>query len=118
MPWTKSFDFTDLDLSVLQGDSHIFAIDTTTMDTTYVDTGSARGGTYRDVLLSYSASRQDDFYKGCIIDVVTAGGLQSRKILSYEGATRTATVSDGADDLSPSPAFGNPYTLSALQCQH
>ena len=72
MSWTYSIEITDPDLTVLQGDSHIYSIDSSTIDiTAYIDTGIARGGTYRDIYLSWSSSRQDDFYSGCVIEIGT-----------------------------------------------
>ena len=34
-----------------------------------------------------------------------------RTILAYDGDTRTATVSDGGDDLSPTPIQGTGYRI-------
>ena len=101
-----------MDLTVLQGDTHFYAIDSISIDTTdYVNQGVSRGGTYRDIYLSYSASRQDDFYSGSIIEIETEGDPQLRTILAYDGDTRTATVSDGGDDLSPTPIQGTGYSI-------
>ena len=112
LPWTYSVQINDPDLTVLQGDTHIYSIDSSTIDiTAYIDTGLARGGTYRDIYLSWSSSRQDDFYSGSVIEIATAGNPQLRTILSYDGSTRTATVSDGTNDLSPTPTQGIEYKI-------
>ena len=113
LPWIQTVEITDLDLAVFQGDTHVYAIDSTSIDITdYIELGLARGGTYRDVYLSWSASRQDEFYTGCVIEIATAGDPQVRTILAYDGNTRAATVSDGANDLSPTPTQGIDYTIS------
>ena len=77
----------------------------------YIHEGTARGGTIVKVYLSYSASRQDDFYTGSEIEIGTAGDPQIRTILSYDGETRTAIVSDGDSDLNPTPSSGNSYSI-------
>ena len=110
-PWTESVQISDLDLNVIQGDSHVYDIETSIDLSNYVQEGTVRGGTYREVYLSYSASRQDDFYTGSEIEIGTAGSPQIRTILSYDGETRTATVSDGEDDLNPTPSSGNSYSI-------
>ena len=110
-PWTESVQISDLDLDVMQGDSHVYDIETSIDLSNYVQEGTVRGGTYREVYLSYSASRQDDFYTGSEIEIGTAGDPQIRTILSYDGETRTATVSNGENDLSPTPSSGNSYSI-------
>ena len=111
MLWNYLVEITDPDINVLQGDSHIYAIDSTSIDSAFTATGIVRGGTYRDVYLDWSASRQDSYYDGCIIEIVTAEDTQVRTILAYDGASRTATVSDGTTDLSPTPAEGMGYNI-------
>ena len=110
-PWTESVQISDLDLNVIQSDSHVYDIETSIDLSNYIHEGTARGGTYREVYLSYSASRQDDFYTGSEIEIGTAGDPQIRTILSYDGETRTAIVSDGDSDLNPTPSSGNSYSI-------
>ena len=61
--------------------------------------------------LDWDASRQDSYYAGCVIEIGTDEDTQVRTILAYDGATRTATVSDGTNDLSPTPAGGIGYNI-------
>ena len=61
--------------------------------------------------LDWDASRQDDYYAGCVIEIGTAEDLQVRTILAYDGSPRTATVSDGTNDLSPTPTVGINYKI-------
>ena len=61
--------------------------------------------------LDWDASRQDNYYAGCVIEIGTAEDTQVRTILAYDGATRTATVSDGTSDLSPTPTEGINYNI-------
>ena len=111
LPWNYSVQITDPDITVFQGDSHIYAIDSTSIDPAYTAAGTVRGGTYRDVYLDWDASRQDNYYAGCVIEIGTAEDTQVRTILAYDGSTRTATVSDGTNDLSPTPTAGINYNI-------
>ena len=49
LSWNYSVEITDPDINVLQGDSHIYSIDSTSIDPAFTATGIVRGGTYRDV---------------------------------------------------------------------
>ena len=56
-------------------------------------TGTAQGGTANTITLDAGASAVDDFFRGMIIRLTAGTGiLQIRKIVSYTGATKVATV--------------------------
>ncbi|MBA65573.1 MAG: hypothetical protein CMG55_07210 [Candidatus Marinimicrobia bacterium] len=111
--WVDSVEIVDPDLSVMQGDSHIFSI-STDISTDPIESGESRGGAANYVLLPYQAVRQDDFYTGCEITVTISGQDQIRKIIEYEGATRRAIVSDASSpelEFSPPPADNDLFSI-------
>ena len=50
--------------------------------------------------LDWDASRQDNYYAGCVIEIGTAEDYKLEQFY-LDGSTRTATVSDGTNDPSP-----------------
>lgn len=55
--------------------------------------GMAQGSTLNTIKLDDSASQEDDYYKGYLIAITSGKGSgQWRKVVSYTGSTRTATV--------------------------
>ena len=73
-------------------------------------TGTAQGGTATTITLATSANATDDWYNGAWIVI----GGQVRRINTYVGASRTATIYTTADqatlDPVPSPAEGMDFT--------
>ncbi|MFA6274820.1 MAG: chitobiase/beta-hexosaminidase C-terminal domain-containing protein, partial [Candidatus Paceibacterota bacterium] len=57
--------------------------------------GSVQGGTTNTIILSSEASSVDDFYKDRLIRMSV--GTQVRRIISYVGTTKTATVASDWD---------------------
>lgn len=60
-----------------------------------IRTGTAQGGSTSSILLDAGASSTNDFYKNCIVHVISGTGAnQSRRITAYNGSTKTATVAN------------------------
>ena len=112
LAWSDSVQITDLDLNLLQGDSHIYSL-STNIPTDPVEDGIARGGTSYTIALALDAMIQDDFYNGNIITINTGtGGAQVRTILDYEGGTRTAVIdTTGFTTWDNNPNSGTLYEI-------
>lgn len=64
----------------------------------HVNEGLVRGGSNNTVRLNANASTDDDSYLGQIVFIRSGYGAdQARKIISYDGATQTATVNPNWD---------------------
>ncbi len=79
----------------------------------YEDQGTAQGGSINTIVLQAEASAVDDFYNGMAVRITDQTGAgQEGKILSYVGATRTATV---VTDWAVSPDATSIYFIQELK---
>ena len=81
------------------------------------ETGTAQAGSATTITLASGASAVDDFYNGAWLKLTSGTGSgQVRKIKSYVGSTKVATIYDTADQTgvlgSPTPTEGLDFTTS------
>lgn len=70
-----------------------------------IRTGTAQAGASSTITLDASASARDDFYRGCFVNITnntpTNAQGQARRIISYVGSTKVATI-EGTWGTNPS----------------
>jgi hypothetical protein len=75
-------------------------------------TGIAQGGGSTSITLSNSASNEDNYYNGWWLKITSGTGeKQVRRIKSYEGATRTATI---YSTVEQNGILGNPQPVEGM----
>ena len=71
---------------ILFQDGHIFPI---------IESGYAQGGGENSIILTPTASSENDYYKDTFLKIIEGTGSgQIRKIISYDGQTKTATIDE------------------------
>jgi len=81
-------------------------LDTTIIDSISVISGTARSGSSNKIRFGNSASSIHEFYSGMMVEITSGPGVgQTRMISSYNGGSRTATVSPNWS-VSPNSSSG------------
>lgn len=79
----------------------------------FEDAGTAQGGSLNTIVLRNDASAVDDFYNGMTVRIIDQTGAgQERKIVDYDGTTRTAIVET---DWSVAPDNSSIYFVQVIQ---
>jgi len=78
-------------------------------------TGSAQGGTSVSIVLANTESNVDNFYNGYWVYIVSGTGAgQVRRIKSYIGSSRTATIYGNSDQTTQVPVEGLNYLTTPI----
>lgn len=75
------------------------------------ETANSQGGSLTSIVLSPSASSSDDYYKDLYVKIVSGTGAgQTRKVYSYSGSLKTATIEGQWDDA---PDVSSVYLINS-----